>query len=105
MKKLFSSIKRALSEGISTIKRGIIAAVERLDWITDIVVLKQIKKAIISALKLIWRIIRGIFTGFSKKKLNRSPVGDFVLIIVLSILGFFSAWPLLFIINNAFKPF
>lgn len=105
MKKLFSSIKRVLSEGISTIKRGIIAAVERLDWITDIVVLKQIKKAIISALKLIWRIIRGIFTGFSKKKLNRSPVGDFVLIIVLSILGFFSAWPLLFIINNAFKPF
>lgn len=42
--------------------------------------------------------------GSTGKRLNRSKAGDIALFIVLLIFGMFSAWPLLFVINNAFKP-
>lgn len=35
---------------------------------------------------------------------NRSLGGDIFIIIILSIFGFFFAWPLIFAVNNAFKP-
>ena len=37
--------------------------------------------------------------------LNRSVWGDVVLILALLLFGMFSAYPMIFIINNAFKPF
>lgn len=40
-----------------------------------------------------------------KKTLNRSFGGDIIFIIILSLFGLFSVWPLVFVINNAFKPF
>ncbi|MDB8565712.1 ABC transporter permease subunit [Turicibacter sanguinis] len=41
---------------------------------------------------------------YGKKRLNRSKLGDFSLFLFLGGFGLFSAWPLLFIVNNAFKP-
>lgn len=38
------------------------------------------------------------------KRLNRSVAGDIVLFSVLALFGSFSAWPMVFVINNAFKP-
>lgn len=38
------------------------------------------------------------------KRRNRSIFGDFTLTFFLGIFGLFSIWPLIFIINNAFKP-
>jgi ABC-type glycerol-3-phosphate transport system permease component len=38
------------------------------------------------------------------KRLNRSLGGDLVLFFFLALFGLFSAWPLIFIVNNAFKP-
>lgn len=40
-----------------------------------------------------------------KNALNRSVWGDLVLIFALLLFGTFSAYPMIFIINNAFKPF
>jgi ABC-type glycerol-3-phosphate transport system permease component len=40
-----------------------------------------------------------------KNALNRSPWGDLTLIFALLLFGTFSAYPMIFIINNAFKPF
>jgi ABC-type glycerol-3-phosphate transport system permease component len=38
------------------------------------------------------------------KRRNRSIFGDMSLTLLLGIFGLFSIWPLIFIINNAFKP-
>lgn len=38
------------------------------------------------------------------KRRNRSIMGDMSLTFLLGIFGLFSVWPLIFIINNAFKP-
>lgn len=40
-----------------------------------------------------------------KNSLNRSAWGDLTLIFALLLFGTFSAYPMIFIINNAFKPF
>lgn len=37
-------------------------------------------------------------------RLNRSLAGDIILFSFLALLGSFSAWPMAFVINNAFKP-
>ncbi|NLC94360.1 MAG: carbohydrate ABC transporter permease [Bacilli bacterium] len=42
--------------------------------------------------------------GKSGKRLNRSLYGDIILFTFLFIFGLFSAWPMIFVINNAFKP-
>lgn len=39
------------------------------------------------------------------KRLNRSFKGDIPIIILLIAFGIFSAWPMIFTISNAFKPF
>jgi len=39
-----------------------------------------------------------------KKRLNRTLSGDIVLFLFLTAFGLFSAWPLIFNINHAFKP-
>lgn len=39
------------------------------------------------------------------KRLNRSFKGDIPIIILLVMFGIFSAWPMIFTISNAFKPF
>lgn len=39
------------------------------------------------------------------KRLNRSIKGDIPIIILLLLFGLFSAWPMIFTISNAFKPF
>ncbi|MDY0133836.1 MAG: carbohydrate ABC transporter permease, partial [Acholeplasmatales bacterium] len=45
---------------------------------------------------------QNIFT--KKRKLNRSLVGDLVLFLMLLGFGFFSAFPLIMTVSNAFKP-
>ena len=40
----------------------------------------------------------------SGTRLNRSLGGDIVLFLFLALFGSFSAWPMIFVINNAFKP-
>lgn len=40
-----------------------------------------------------------------KKRLNRSKVVDVILFLILALFGLFSIWPLLYVFNNAFKPF
>lgn len=40
-----------------------------------------------------------------KKRHNRSKVVDIVLFIFLAAFGIFSIWPLVYVFNNAFKPF
>jgi ABC-type glycerol-3-phosphate transport system permease component len=37
-------------------------------------------------------------------RLNRSVAGDIILFSFLALFGSFSAWPMVFVINNAFKP-
>jgi len=37
-------------------------------------------------------------------RLNRSIYGDIILFSFLALLGSFSAWPMVFVVNNAFKP-
>ncbi len=54
-------------------------------------------KKIISSIKMRWRL-------FKFRRKNRSLAVDILLIIILSGVGFISIWPLLFIINAAFKP-
>lgn len=39
------------------------------------------------------------------KRLNRSIKGDIPIIVLLLLFGLFSAWPMIFTISNAFKPF
>ncbi|MDF2537831.1 MAG: transporter permease [Herbinix sp.] len=54
-------------------------------------------RKIISSIKKRWRL-------FKFRRKNRSLAVDISLILVLSVIGFVSIWPLLFIINAAFKP-
>jgi len=42
--------------------------------------------------------------GLSSRRLNRSYGGDVFIIIILTIFGLFFAYPLVYAINNAFKP-
>ncbi len=101
MKLLISVIKtiaHTLKKAFVKVKKGIKTTINFLDKVTDIPVLKQIKK-------IIKKVFRLIFGGFSKKRINRSKVVDFILVIILLVMGAFSAWPLIYIINNAFKPF
>jgi ABC-type glycerol-3-phosphate transport system permease component len=44
------------------------------------------------------------YRHFKFRRKNRSLTVDIALIVFLGIFGVFSVWPLLFIINNAFKP-
>lgn len=39
-----------------------------------------------------------------RKRANRSIAVDIILTIILGLFGIFSVWPLVFVINNAFKP-
>ena len=57
-------------------------------------------------LKSIPLVIKGVIHKhkYGKKRLNRSIWGDLSLFLFLGGFAIFSAWPLLFIINNAFKP-
>lgn len=48
--------------------------------------------------------IRKSFRSRQFKRRNRSILGDFTLTFFLGAFGLFSVWPLIFIINNAFKP-
>ncbi|WP_309122520.1 carbohydrate ABC transporter permease [Paenibacillus sp.] len=48
--------------------------------------------------------IRRAYLSRKFKRRNRSIVGDFTLTFFLGIFGLFSVWPLIFIVNNAFKP-
>ncbi|WP_274365411.1 carbohydrate ABC transporter permease [Paenibacillus thermotolerans] len=48
--------------------------------------------------------IRKAYISRKFKRRNRSIAGDFTLTFFLGIFGLFSVWPLIFIINNAFKP-
>lgn len=41
---------------------------------------------------------------FRRRKVSRSLAGDLLLFLVLALLGSFMAMPLVFVINNAFKP-
>lgn len=52
--------------------------------------------------RIVKRLIRLIQP---KNSLNRSPWGDLMLVFALLLFGTFSAYPMIFIINNAFKPF
>lgn len=52
---------------------------------------------ILSSIRKRWRL-------FKFRRKNRSLAVDLTLVIVLSGIGFVSVWPLLFIINAAFKP-
>lgn len=54
-------------------------------------------RKIISSIYKRWRL-------FKFRRKNRSLAVDVTLIFVLSLIGFISIWPLLFIINAAFKP-
>ncbi|MFC6334703.1 carbohydrate ABC transporter permease [Paenibacillus septentrionalis] len=48
--------------------------------------------------------IKKAYTARQFKRRNRSLSGDLSLTILLGLFGLFSVWPLIFIINNAFKP-
>lgn len=48
--------------------------------------------------------IKKIYLSRKFKRRNRSIFGDFTLTFFLGIFGLFSVWPLIFIVNNAFKP-
>ncbi|WP_336786192.1 carbohydrate ABC transporter permease [Paenibacillus sp. MMO-177] len=48
--------------------------------------------------------IRKAYLSRKFKRRNRSIFGDMSLTLLLGIFGLFSVWPLIFIINNAFKP-
>lgn len=50
------------------------------------------------------RVLRFGKVGSTGKRLNRSVWGDIFLFLFLGLFGLFSAWPLIFVINNAFKP-
>ncbi|GHU77017.1 ABC transporter permease [Spirochaetia bacterium] len=43
-------------------------------------------------------------SGIVKRRLNRSYGGDVFIIIILTVFGIFFAYPLVYAINNAFKP-
>ncbi|TVP85993.1 MAG: hypothetical protein EA375_02440, partial [Acholeplasmataceae bacterium] len=51
--------------------------------------------------RIVKRIMRMIQPG---NALNRSLGGDVVLLLTLLLFGTFTAYPMVFIINNAFKP-
>ncbi|MBW5445784.1 ABC transporter permease subunit [Cohnella sp. CFH 77786] len=48
--------------------------------------------------------VRKAYLSRKFKRRNRSILGDFSLTFFLGVFGLFSVWPLVFIINNAFKP-
>ena len=49
-------------------------------------------------------VLRKVYMSRKFKRRNRSIFGDITLTLFLGIFGLFSIWPLIFIINNAFKP-
>lgn len=49
-------------------------------------------------------VIRKAYMSRKFKRRNRSIFGDISLTLFLGLFGLFSIWPLIFIINNAFKP-
>lgn len=105
MKRLYYVIKTFFKNLFKIIKTNLIKFIRWLDKITDIFLLKQIKFLISFIIKIIKKVFNFFFGGLFKKRLNTSRTGNVVLFFVLFFLGLFSAWPLLFIINNAFKPF
>ncbi len=52
----------------------------------------------------VFKRIRIYFTSKKKKRLNRGLMMDFVLFLSLTLFGLFSAFPLVYIASNAFKP-
>lgn len=48
--------------------------------------------------------IKKVYMSRKFKRRNRSILGDASLTLFLGLFGLFSVWPLVFIINNAFKP-
>lgn len=48
--------------------------------------------------------VRRAYMRRKLRRRNRSILGDFTLTTFLAIFGIFSVWPLIFVINNAFKP-
>ncbi len=48
--------------------------------------------------------LRRAYLSRKFKRRNRSILGDLSLTLFLGVFGLFSVWPLIFIINNAFKP-
>jgi ABC-type glycerol-3-phosphate transport system permease component len=48
--------------------------------------------------------IADFYRHFKFRRKNRSLTMDITLVVFLGLFGLFSIWPLLFIINNAFKP-
>ena len=112
MKKAFAQVGNFFTNILNAIKN----ALRFIDEKTNIVVIKQIKIVIVAIFKAIYFVISkvvkfivGIFVSFFvsifRRRLNRSKVGDIALILVLILFGLLSAWPLIFVINNAFKPF
>lgn len=53
---------------------------------------------LLKRIKIWWR-------SKKKKRLNRSRWMDAILFIFLGLFGLFSIWPLVYVFNNAFKPF
>lgn len=100
-----SKIKQFFSKLKIKIKNSIKNALNWVDVRTNMIIVKQLKAIIVFVFKIIFGILKLIFGGLTKRRLNRSVAGDVILVISLTIMGIFSAWPLLFIINNAFKPF
>lgn len=49
-------------------------------------------------------VIKKAYLSRKFKRRNRSILGDASLTVFLGLFGLFSVWPLVFIINNAFKP-
>ncbi|GMK40654.1 ABC transporter permease [Paenibacillus sp. CCS19] len=49
-------------------------------------------------------VIKRAYMSRKFKRRNRSIIGDASLTLFLGLFGLFSVWPLIFIINNAFKP-
>lgn len=55
-------------------------------------------KTALKRIKIWWR-------SKKKKRLNRSRWADLFLFLFLALFGLFSIWPLVYVFNNAFKPF
>jgi ABC-type glycerol-3-phosphate transport system permease component len=55
-------------------------------------------------IKRLYKKLRIIYQSKKKKRINRSIRVDIVLFIALSLFGIFSAWPLIYVTSNAFKP-
>lgn len=55
-------------------------------------------------MKVLSGVIRRAYLSRKFNRRNRSILGDISLTIFLTLFGLFSVWPLIFVINNAFKP-